>query len=167
MNIHVKYVQWLAEQIIQLIPQLFQINRNDGDRFKNLYVAFLCLWAAGGSTACKWHNTYDIYLFIYYDTYDIVWKMRGLIMEQKNLERIRYVTAWVPLFPSCTSLRKLSLLSLSFLMWNLSIKIPISQHCCKAFHVTGIWQSVAIFWSNLHFIRKKIMSQKDWDLMEI
>ena len=70
-----------------------------------------------------------------------VLKMRGLTMEQ-NLERIRYMTAWVPLFPSCASLRKLSLLSLSFLMWNLSIKIPISQHCCKAFHVTGIWQNV-------------------------
>ena len=71
-----------------------------------------------------------------------VLKMRDLIMEQKNLERIRYMTAWVPLFPSCASLRKLSLLSLNFLMWNLSIKIPISQHCCKAFHVRGIWQSV-------------------------
>ena len=70
-----------------------------------------------------------------------VLKMRGLTMEQ-NLERIRYMTAWVPLFPSCASLRKLSLLSLSFLMWNLSIKIPISQHCCKSFHVTGIWQNV-------------------------
>ena len=35
-----------------------------------------------------------------------VLKMRDLIMEQKNLERIRYMTAWVPLFASCASLRK-------------------------------------------------------------
>lgn len=35
-----------------------------------------------------------------------VLKMRGLIMEQKNLERIRYMTARVPLFPSCASLSK-------------------------------------------------------------
>lgn len=96
-NIHVKYVQWLGDQIIQLIPQLFQINRNDGDRFKNLYVGFLCLWAASVSTACKWHNTCDTERGL---------KTRGLIMQQKNLERIRSMTARVPLFPSCASLSK-------------------------------------------------------------
>lgn len=59
MNILIQYVWWLGDQIIQFIPQLFQIHKNDREKFNNLYVSFLCLWSANILTVDNWHNTYN------------------------------------------------------------------------------------------------------------
>lgn len=74
-----------------------------------------------------------------------VLKVTNIVMEWKNSGGLGSIAAWVSLFPSCSSFRMLNLLNLSFLISNLVIKIPTSQHCCKALHMTGIGQIEAVF----------------------